>query len=76
MNYLSPFPQSMFGKQGFIRKNPKVDLYKLFETHLSSESLLNSFYYVIDGGWLLHKYDWPKPRTFGKKFEGYFNFAL
>lgn len=60
-----------------MRKSQKADLYKNFITiKRRSPDLEKDFIYVIDGGWLLHKYVWQSNKTFQQIFEGYRNFIV
>lgn len=68
---LSPFPLSLFDELGYMRKTAKSELYKIFKPCLQSNSLLQSFTYVIDGGWLLHQVVWPHSKTYSDIFEIY-----
>lgn len=65
---LSPIPLSLFDENGLMRKTAKSELYKIFKSSLQSESLLRSFVYIIDGGWLLHHVVWPHSKTYTGKF--------
>lgn len=74
---LSPFPLSLFDTNGMMRKSNKAELYELLTSNqLMSQSLINTFTYVIDGGWLLSKYVWPHCKSYKDIFEGYRQFVI
>nr|CAI5866755.1 unnamed protein product [Callosobruchus analis] len=71
---LSPFPPSLFDEDGYMRKSPKSELFKLFKAYPESDLQPKDFYNVIDGGWLLHKVVWPHGKTYSDVFEIHFRF--
>lgn len=70
---LSPFPLSLFDSKGLVRKTPKSKLYTMFKPVAIShdEGSMDKCYYVIDGGFLLHKVVWPIDSTYDDICESY-----
>lgn len=66
---MSPYPQAYFNKFGML-KNTKSDLLKKFEKSNISPRGATSFY-VIDGGFLLHKVKWTVGQHFSDILESY-----
>lgn len=73
---LSPFPLSLFDKDGIMRKNKKSELFTVFQTSLVSDSLLSTFSYVIDGGFLLHQINWSHGKTYEEVFQQYYRYIV
>ncbi|KYM94341.1 hypothetical protein ALC62_15043 [Cyphomyrmex costatus] len=69
---LAPYPLSMFDENG-MRKNTKSDFYNLF-LPLQEKPTFQNAWYVIDGGYLLHKVVWPKKSTYVEIFQTYVNY--
>ncbi|KYN10882.1 hypothetical protein ALC57_16982 [Trachymyrmex cornetzi] len=69
---LAPYPLSIFNENG-MRKNTKSDFYDLFIS-LTENPVFKNTFYVIDGGFLLHKVVWPKNSTYFEIFTCYVNY--
>lgn len=70
---LAPYPLSLFDKFG-MRKNIKSDLYNFFEV-IDITLDKENFYYVIDGGMLLHKIPWKIDEKFSAILSRYINYV-
>lgn len=67
---LSPFPQAFFNTFGML-KNTKAHLYSLFQKKsINVLDPLNT-YYVIDGGFLIHKVKWTLGQLFSSIIMNY-----
>ncbi|XP_048514031.1 uncharacterized protein LOC105693971 [Athalia rosae] len=71
---LAPYPLTLFDEKGYMRKTSKANLYKIFEKHKSNiptEIFLESFVFVLDGGFLLQSVSWPHGVTYRDIFRKY-----
>lgn len=74
---LSPYPLALF-KDGNLRRGVKSQLLKEIDSlHAPSDHLINNeTFYVIDGGFLLHKVKWQRPATYHEIFLQYVNYIV
>ena len=71
MNYeLAPYPLALF-EDGQIRKTKKSTLYELFPEASKTIYDVQDFYYVIDGGMLLHRCKWQLEEKMGAICDHY-----
>lgn len=69
---LAANPPSLFDDVS-LRKGKKSSFVKLFHAkNLSVSDIPSHAKYVLDGGHLLHSVIWPRPATFGKILEMYY----
>lgn len=76
---LAPYPLTLFDEKGFMRKTSKADLYKVFKkytSHIHTEIFLESFVFVLDGGFLLQSVCWPHGVTYRDIFRRYLDFIV
>lgn len=71
---LAPFPPSLFhGSQ--MRKTQKSTLYSVFTpcAHVENDEHM---YYIIDGGFLLHRVHWSEGCTYNEILDAYVTYVL
>ena len=72
---LAPYPLSLF-EDGLMRKTQKSALYKVFK-EVDDVNSQNDRYYIIDGGYLLHKVVWPtNQQNFLSICDRYYQFII
>ena len=71
---LSPIPLSLFNEHG-MRKTQKSSLYRIFEETPSTEINLCNTWYVLDGGFLLHRVVWQQQQTFHGICNAYISYV-
>lgn len=73
-NYeLAPYPLSLFDNAG-MRKTTKSTLYDIFEQCETDVNDVTKFFYIIDGGMLLHRLKWEKNQKFIDIFQQYIRY--
>lgn len=69
---LSTVPMALFDSSGLMRKTKKSALYKVFDTVPEFPVDSNDdLFFVIDGGYLIHRVVWPKQGNFGDAYITY-----
>ena len=68
---LSWVPLSLFDEKGSMRKNAKSMLYKVFDNVKERHIKKTNAEFVVDGGDLIHRVEWPAQGTFAKVYAAY-----
>lgn len=72
---LAPFPLSLFDENG-MRKTQKSAIYKCFQPIIIEFDISDdTYYFIIDGGFLLHRVVWNKGETFDTIFDRYVSYV-
>lgn len=73
---LSPYPLALFEK-GCLRKTTKSTLYKIFDKKcVPTNTPPDDTYFVIDGGYLIHKVVWQFPTTYEEIYKQFFKYIV
>lgn len=71
---LASVPLSLFDNTGMMRKTKKSSFYDIFNATEERQICIENYYVVLDGGFLIHRMEWPKEGTFLDVYTAYTNF--